>query len=76
MRYNFDIVDTERDMTITLKNISLEYLNQIANEDTIKELCNEKFYMHGMYDKVEFCGEMFMVLKSSKRFVILLNMIN
>jgi hypothetical protein len=66
-------MDTQHDVSILLKNITLEYLNSIANEEKIQQLCGSKFYMFGTYDKVEFCGEEFMVLKSTKKAVILLN---
>jgi hypothetical protein len=72
MKYSIEIFDTNADLTIVLRNLSLELLQELANKDSVEKIFSEKYYMYGVYDKVDLLGNRFMVLKSSKRNVVLL----
>lgn len=72
MFFSIDITDTNVDMTITLKNLNLELLQTISTEDSISTVLSEKYYMYAMFDKLELLGVKFMVLKNSKKSVVLL----
>lgn len=71
MTYSFEINDVES--SIIFKNLDLELLAEITKDENIEEIIKTKWYQYATYDKLEMVGSLFMVLKSSKKMVILLN---
>jgi hypothetical protein len=71
MSFSFEINDNEN--SVIFKNLDLDLLNEITKEDNIKEILQVKWYKYATYDKLEIIGNLFMVLKSSKKIVVLLN---
>lgn len=72
LKFSLELFDQEQDITIVIKNLELNTLGMLSQEDSIKEICSGKFYMYGVYDKMDLLGYKWMVLKQSKKNVVLL----
>lgn len=72
MKFSIDIYNPSTDLTITLRNLTFEMLNEFADEGNIDEILGTKWYMFGMYEKLEILGYKFMMMKNSKKAVVLL----
>lgn len=70
MLFSFEIIID--DVSIGFKNLDLDCLKEISDENVLEEICKIKFYQYGVYDKIEIVGKEFMFLKCSKKSVILL----
>lgn len=74
MKYSFEIFSPESELSIIMKNLNLEILQELSKEETIDEIVGNKYYLYGMFDKVEVLGNSFMIMKSTKKSVIMVMM--
>lgn len=74
MKYSIEVFNPDEDLTVGLKNIEIQMLGQLSDKENVKGMFDIKFYMYGVYDRVEILGREFMVLKSSKKNVVLLGL--
>lgn len=67
MKYNFEVYDQDKELLVLFRNISLNFINQITKEQNIQTIMSTKFYLYGLYDKLQVLNNTFMVLKSTKK---------
>jgi hypothetical protein len=60
----------DKELNITLKNLSFELLNLIASSDDFFNLISkEKYYMYVDYDKIKFDKYTFLITRNNKKAV-------
>lgn len=70
--YSFEIYDKGNDMSVEFRNLDIDTLNLFTHEEVVNVVFSQKFYNFGMYDKINFIDKTFMILKNTKKNVILL----
>jgi hypothetical protein len=74
VKYSVEIFNPDEELTVGLKNLESEMLAELSKEESVAQIFDIKFYMYGVYDRVQILGREFMVLKSSKKNVVLLGL--
>lgn len=65
----------DEEIEITFKNIEIETLNKITKGGLIRTLMIEtKWYMYGVYDKIEIDEVVYVIVSKTKRKIELLRM--
>ena len=59
------ILDNE--VEITIKNININTLNKLNNEEILKLMMETKWYMFGIYDKCIILNEEYTILNKTKK---------
>jgi hypothetical protein len=72
VKFSLSIYDPDKELSITIKNLDLELLQEISKEESIEVILANKYYMYGVYDKMDLLGNNCMILKSTKKSVELL----
>ena len=74
MIYNLELYNKEMGFSITIKNLSMDFLTLLQNEENIQNLFDTKWYMYAIYDKVKIINDLFMIVKTSKNNLVLLKL--
>lgn len=59
------ILDNE--VEITIKNININTLSKLTNDEILKLMMETKWYMYGNYDKCIILGEEYTILNKTKK---------
>lgn len=76
MKYSLEMLTDDGDVTIVVKNLDLETLQEFSKKESIDRILSEKYYIYGIYDKFEMLGNRFMILKQSKKNVVMVRVGN
>jgi len=59
------ILDNE--VEITIKNINIDTLSKLNNDEILKLMMDTKWYMFGIYDVVDCLGEKYVITSKTKK---------
>lgn len=59
------ILDNE--VEITIKNINIDTLNKLNNDEILNLMMDTKWYMYGIYDKCMLLSEEYIIISKTKK---------
>lgn len=71
--FTLDIMDTDKDVLVSMQNLSLDMLHKITEEGSVDVILSSKYYLYGLYEKLKISDYTFMILKVTKKNVVMIN---
>lgn len=72
--FDIEIFDKDKEVKYSFKNCDRELIEKLTDEENILKIREQQFYNYTTYDKIKLLGETFMIMKSTKKNIIMIKL--
>jgi hypothetical protein len=76
VKFDFEIVDIDKDRKYTFKNCDRETLVLFTEEESLDVIFSKHYFDYAMYDRIVLLDIPFIVMKSTKKNIVMVKVVN